>query len=107
MYSETKKKTPNIARATSSTTRFEPVYVPLRKSSSGSIGSRRRRSTTTNAASDAAARTKAPTMRPEVQPYVFASMSAYVNANKPTAEVVSPGRSRLECVSSRDSSMKR
>ena len=75
MYSETKKKTPNIASATRSMTRFAPVYVRLRKSSSGSIGSRRRRSITTNAASETAAMANAPTIRADVQPYVFASIS--------------------------------
>jgi hypothetical protein len=44
MYSETKKKTPNIASATRSIARFAPVYVRLRNSSSGSIGARWRRS---------------------------------------------------------------
>ncbi len=88
-------------------TRFAPVYVPLRNSSSGSIGSRRRRSITMKLASATAETTKEARMRPEVQPYVFASMSPYVNAKSPIAELARPGRSRLACVSSRDSSMKR
>ena len=68
MYSETKKKTPNIASATRSIARFAPVYVRLRNSSSGSIGARWRRSSWTNARSETAASTKAPTMRADVQP---------------------------------------
>ena len=46
-------------------------------------------------------------MRADVHPYVFASMRPYVSANRPSADVASPGRSRLAWVSSRDSSMKR
>ena len=42
-------------------------------------------------------------MRAEVQPYVFASISPYVRAKRPSAEVASPGRSSRTCVSSFDS----
>ncbi len=38
---------------------------------------------------------------------MFASISPYVSAKRPSAEVARPGRSSRTCVSSRDSSMKR
>ena len=53
---------------------FAPVNVRLRKSARSSIGTRWRRSSTTKAASATAATAKAPRIRPDVQPYVFASI---------------------------------
>ena len=55
---------------------FAPANVPLRKSERSSIGSRWCSSSRTNAVSATAATTKRPTMRADVQPYWFASISA-------------------------------
>ena len=82
-------------------------YVRFRKSVRSSIGARWRRSRTTNEPRETAAIAKAPTIRAEPQPYVFASIRPYVRANRPTAEVASPGRSSRSWVGSRDSSIRR
>ena len=66
--SELKKKTPNIARATSSITVFAPANVGFLKSDRSSIGTRCRSSRRTKVTSAAAATAKLPRMRPDVQP---------------------------------------
>ena len=68
MYSETKKKTPNIASATRRMAMFAPVKVLFRKSERSSIGSRWWVSSSTKATSMTAATTNAPTIRPDVHP---------------------------------------
>ena len=68
MYSETKKKVPNIASPTKSIAAFAPLNVRLRKSERSSIGARWCRSSSPNVTSATAAIANAPTMRGEVQP---------------------------------------
>ena len=50
---------------------------------------------------------KEPTIRPELQPYVFASISPYVSEKRPSADVKRPGMSSRSCVSSFDSLISR
>jgi hypothetical protein len=74
--SELKKKMPNMASVTSPIAAFAPAKVAFLKSERSSIGMRWCSSSRTNAARAAAATANSARILADVQPYVFASISA-------------------------------
>jgi hypothetical protein len=76
MKSEMKKKTPNIASETSRATTFAPAKVGLRNSVTSNIGRRWWSSSSTNETPATAATAKRPRISGDVQPLLFASISA-------------------------------
>ena len=71
-----KKNTPNIASETSRATVFAPANVGLRKRVMSNSGSRWWSSSRTNAVPDTSASAKSPRISGDVQPRLFASISA-------------------------------
>ena len=73
--SETKKKTPNMASATSAIVAFATANVLFRNSDRSSIGARWRFSSVTKVSSPRTATPNSERISGEVQPLLFASIS--------------------------------
>ena len=104
MYRARKKNIANIANETMNATTLAPKNVRERKKSKSTIGARRLRSITTNAASETSASANRPSTRAEAQPHELLWMSPSTSAPSAIVSVVMPGRSTSRtAVSSRDS----